>query len=150
MLRHSYGDIDRAFAQAHTIVELDLEVGRHSAVPMETRGAIGTYDVRGRHAAASTAPPKYPHRNRDTLARMLGRSPNSLHLHELHVGGGFGVRGELYPEDVLVCVAAMRLRRPIKWIEDRREHLLAPIIRASSVITRAWRWMPTGSFWHRR
>ena len=46
-------------------------------------------------------------------------------MHELQVGGGFGVRGELYPEDVLVCVAAMRLRRPVKWIEDRREHLIA-------------------------
>jgi carbon-monoxide dehydrogenase large subunit/6-hydroxypseudooxynicotine dehydrogenase subunit gamma len=44
---------------------------------------------------------------------------------ESHVGGGFGIRGELYPEDVLVCVAAMRLGRPVKWIEDRREHLIA-------------------------
>ena len=43
----------------------------------------------------------------------------------IHVGGGFGVRGELYPEDVLVCVAAEKLNRPIKWIEDRREHLIA-------------------------
>jgi carbon-monoxide dehydrogenase large subunit/6-hydroxypseudooxynicotine dehydrogenase subunit gamma len=68
---------------------------------------------------------KIPHRNRATLSRMLGRNPGSLHLHELHVGGGFGVRGELYPEDVLVLIAAMRLRRPIKWIEDRREHLMA-------------------------
>ena len=42
-----------------------------------------------------------------------------------HAGGGFGIRGELYPEDVLVCVAAMRLGRPVKWIEDRREHLIA-------------------------
>ena len=46
-------------------------------------------------------------------------------MHEAHVGGGFGIRGELYPEDVLVCVAAMRLGRPVKWIEDRREHLIA-------------------------
>jgi aerobic carbon-monoxide dehydrogenase large subunit len=46
-------------------------------------------------------------------------------VHESHVGGGFGIRGELYPEDVLVCVAAMRLGRPVKWIEDRREHLVA-------------------------
>ena len=51
--------------------------------------------------------------------------PSSLHLYEGHVGGGFGVRGELYPEDVLVCVAALRLGRPVKWIEDRREHLIA-------------------------
>jgi CO/xanthine dehydrogenase Mo-binding subunit len=124
VLRHGFGDADRAFAEAHTIVELDLEVGRHSAVPMETRGAIGTYDV-GLDMLRLYGAAKVPHRNRDTLAKMLGRNPTSLHLHELHVGGGFGVRGELYPEDVLVCVAALRLRRPVKWIEDRREHLLA-------------------------
>ena len=124
VLRYGYGDIERAFAHAHVVVELDLELGRHSAVPMETRGAIGTYDP-GADMLRLYGAAKVPHRNRDTLSKMLGRAPNSLHLHELHVGGGFGVRGELYPEDVLVCVAAMRLRRPIKWIEDRREHLIA-------------------------
>ncbi len=56
---------------------------------------------------------------------MLERPPSSIHVYESHVGGGFGIRGELYPEDVLVCVAAMRLGRPVKWIEDRREHLVA-------------------------
>jgi carbon-monoxide dehydrogenase large subunit/6-hydroxypseudooxynicotine dehydrogenase subunit gamma len=65
-----------------------------------------------------------PHRNRELLARMLKRSPSSITVHEAHVGGGFGIRGELYPEDVLVCVAAMRLGRAVKWIEDRREHLM--------------------------
>lgn len=124
VLRHSYGNVEQAFAKAHTVVELDLEIGRHSAVPMETRGAIGSYDP-GLDMLRLYGAAKVPHRNRDTLSKMLGRGPNSLHLHELHVGGGFGVRGELYPEDVLVLVAAMRLRRPIKWIEDRREHLMA-------------------------
>jgi aerobic carbon-monoxide dehydrogenase large subunit len=124
VLRYSYGDVDRAFAQAHTIIELELDVGRHSAVPMETRGAIGTYDA-GQDMLRLYGAAKIPHRNRVTLSRMLARNPHSLHLHELHVGGGFGVRGELYPEDVLVLVAAMRLGRPIKWIEDRREHLMA-------------------------
>jgi CO/xanthine dehydrogenase Mo-binding subunit len=66
-----------------------------------------------------------PHFNHDAIARMLGRAPSSVHLHEGHVGGGFGIRGELYPEDVLVCLAALRLGRPVKWIEDRREHLIA-------------------------
>jgi carbon-monoxide dehydrogenase large subunit/6-hydroxypseudooxynicotine dehydrogenase subunit gamma len=47
-----------------------------------------------------------------------------LHLHESHVGGGFGIRGEVYPEDVLVLVAAQRFERPVKWIEDRMEHLM--------------------------
>src|SRR5258708_1740312 len=58
-------------------------------------------------------------------ARLLRRSPGSVPLFEGHVGGGFAIRGELYPEDVLVCLAALRLARPVKWIEDRREHLIA-------------------------
>ena len=123
LLRHSYGDIEAAFAGAHAVVEFDLSIGRHSGVPMETRGAIGRYDaardVLELHGAA-----KVPHRNRETLVRMLGRKPASLHLYESHVGGGFGIRGELYPEDVLVLVAALRLGRPVKWIEDRQEHML--------------------------
>jgi CO/xanthine dehydrogenase Mo-binding subunit len=68
---------------------------------------------------------KVPHWNRDTLAQMLGRKRESVQLFEGHVGGGFGIRGELYPEDILVCAAALKFRKPIKWIEDRREHLIA-------------------------
>jgi aerobic carbon-monoxide dehydrogenase large subunit len=68
---------------------------------------------------------KVPHRNRDAMARMFGRSTSAVVLKEGNTGGGFGVRGELYPEDFLVCVAAMRLGRPVKWIEDRHEHLIA-------------------------
>jgi CO/xanthine dehydrogenase Mo-binding subunit len=56
---------------------------------------------------------------------MLSRPASSVHLFEDHVGGGFGVRGELYPEDVLACLGALRLGRPVKWVEDRREHLIA-------------------------
>lgn len=119
-----YGDVDAAFRSAHAVVEATLAIGRHSAVPIETRGAIARYDaardILELHGAA-----KVPHWNRAQIARMLGRAPASVQLFEGHVGGGFGVRGELYPEDVLVCVAAMRLRRPVKWIEDRREHLIA-------------------------
>ena len=118
------GDIDAAFRAAETIVALDLAIGRHSGVPMETRGAIARYDeandVLEMHGAA-----KVPHWNRDRLALMLGRQPDKVQLYEGHVGGGFGIRGEMYPEDVLVCAAALKFKRPIKWIEDRREHLIA-------------------------
>jgi carbon-monoxide dehydrogenase large subunit/6-hydroxypseudooxynicotine dehydrogenase subunit gamma len=124
LVRKGYGDVGAAFAAAHAVVALDLKTGRHSAVPLETRGAIACFDpaadVLRLYGAA-----KVPHWNRDALARMLGRPPGSIHLHEGHTGGGFGVRGELYPEDVLACLAALRLKRPIKWIEDRREHLMA-------------------------
>jgi aerobic carbon-monoxide dehydrogenase large subunit len=124
VIRQGYGDVDAAFREAAHIVELELTIGRHSGVPLETRGAIGRYDAaRGileLHGAA-----KVPHRNQELLARILGLPPSTIHVHESHVGGGFGVRGELYPEDVLVCVAARRFHRPVKWLEDRREHLIA-------------------------
>ena len=124
LLRQGYGDVDAAISGAHAIVELELAVGRHSGVPIETRGAIGRHDA-ARDIVELHGAAKVPHRVRELLALMLRRSPSSIHVHESHVGGGFGVRGELYPEDVLVCVAAMRLGRPVKWIEDRREHLVA-------------------------
>ena len=124
VVRKGYGDVAAAFAAAHASVTLELKIGRHSGVPLETRGAIACYDA-ARDVLDLYGAAKVPHWNRDTLARMLGRPASSLHLHEGHTGGGFGVRGELYPEDVLACLGALRLRRPVKWIEDRREHLIA-------------------------
>jgi len=123
VLQQGYGDVDAAMRGAHAVVELELAIGRHSGVPLETRGAIGRYDA-SRDMLELHGAAKVPHRNRDLLARMLKRSPSAISVHESHVGGGFGIRGELYPEDVLVCVAALRLGRPVKWIEDRREHLI--------------------------
>ena len=122
--RQGYGDVEKGLAEAAHVVELDLCMGRHSGVPLETRGAIGRYDaardVLELHGAA-----KVPHKNRESLARMLDRSPAGVHLYEGHTGGGFGIRGEIYPEDILVLVASMRLGRPVKWLEDRREHMIA-------------------------
>jgi carbon-monoxide dehydrogenase large subunit/6-hydroxypseudooxynicotine dehydrogenase subunit gamma len=123
IVRQGYGDVDAALRGAHAVVELELAVGRHSGVPIETRGAIGRYDA-SRDMLELHGAAKVPHRNRELLSRMLKRSPSGISVFESHVGGGFGIRGELYPEDVLVCVAAMRLGRPVKWIEDRREHLI--------------------------
>ncbi len=124
IIRQGYGDVDAVFKDAPHVVALELAIGRHSGVPLETRGAIGRYDAsRGileLHGAA-----KVPHRNQELLSRMLGIAPSAIHVHESHVGGGFGIRGELYPEDVLVCVAARKFNRAVKWIEDRREHLIA-------------------------
>jgi carbon-monoxide dehydrogenase large subunit len=124
VIEKAYGDIAGAFRSAHAVVELDLSIGRHSGVPLETRGAIARYDA-GRDLLELHGAAKVPHRNREQIAKILSRPLASVHLFEGHVGGGFGVRGELYPEDVLVCLGAIRLCRPVKWIEDRHEHLVA-------------------------
>ena len=124
LLQKAYGDVDAAFRNAHAIVSLELSIGRHSGVPMETRGAIARYDA-GRDTLELHGAAKVPHWNRDAIAQMLGRPKDSVQLYEGHVGGGFGIRGEIYPEDILVCAAALKFKRPVKWIEDRREHLTA-------------------------
>ena len=72
------------------------------------------------HGAAKVA-----FHNRAMLAKLMGLAEDAITMVESDVGGGFGVRGEFYPEDFLIPFAARRLGRPVKWIEDRREHLLA-------------------------
>ena len=124
LLEKGYGDLAAAFAAAESVVELEVAVGRHTGVPLETRGALAEFDPASGILTMKGAA-KVPHYNRDQVARMLDLPSDMVHLIEGHVGGGFGVRGELYPEDVLVCQAALRLKRPVKWIEDRYEHLMA-------------------------
>ena len=122
-LEGGYGDVEGAFADAHRVVELQAAVGRHSGIPLETRGLLARPAESGVLELHGIA--KVPHYNCVTIARMLGLESGQVVGREGHVGGGFGIRGELYPEDVLVAYAALKLGRPVKWVEDRREHLLA-------------------------
>ena len=122
-LENGYGDVDAAFAAAHRVVEVRAAVGRHSGIPMETRGLLARPVASGGVELYGIA--KVPHYNCATIADMLSLAPGQVVGREGHVGGGFGIRGELYPEDLLVTYAALKLDRPVKWVEDRREHMVA-------------------------
>ena len=118
------GDVERAFREAEYTRKEVLRVHRHTGNPMETRGLAASHDP-GRNELTVWGPTKVPHFNRAVLSSLLGLPEHRIHFVEPDVGGGFGIRGEFYPEDFLVPFAAMKLGRPVKWIEDRREHLMA-------------------------
>ncbi|MGH7313759.1 MAG: xanthine dehydrogenase family protein molybdopterin-binding subunit, partial [Candidatus Rokuibacteriota bacterium] len=118
------GDVDGALRQADVVLREVLDVQRHTAVPMETRGAVAEYDA-GRRVLSMWGMTKVPHWNRGVIAEHVGLPEHCVHFLQMDVGGAFGVRGELYPEDFLVALLALRTGRPVRWIEDRREHLMA-------------------------
>ena len=119
-----YGDVEASFARAARVVQIDIEIGRHSGVPLEPRALLAEVDpLTG--ALSIYGMTKVPVFNRDLLASLLGIDETLIHVHAVDAGGGFGVRGEFYPEDFLVPWLAWTLRRPVKWVEDRAEHLVA-------------------------
>ena len=116
------GDADTAFRTAAYVRRERFQVQRHTAVPMELRGLIAQWED-GRLTVHGAA--KVPFPNRRILAKQMGLPETAIRMVENDVGGGFGVRGEFYPEDFLIPFAARLTGRPVKWIEDRREHLIA-------------------------
>jgi aerobic carbon-monoxide dehydrogenase large subunit len=119
------GTLDDAFAKADLVIKETFRIQRHAAVPLETRGLLAEYDAKTESLTVWGAA-KIPHVNRTILARLLGWSDMSrVRMVELHVGGGFGARGEFYPEDFLIPYAAIRTGRPVAWVEDREENLRA-------------------------
>jgi carbon-monoxide dehydrogenase large subunit len=118
----SSGDVEAAFASAHLVVEERVRCQRHGSVPLEPRGLLADHDRRTGVLTVWGAA-KIVHVNRRILARLLDWPEERVRLIELHVGGGFGGRGEFYPEDYLIPLCALRLGRPVKWTADREEEL---------------------------
>jgi aerobic carbon-monoxide dehydrogenase large subunit len=123
-LRQRAGDLDAALAQADHVVRQRYVVQRIVPAPLETRGVLAQYQP---HADLLTVwnATQAPHRVKHFLVHLLQRPEQAVRVIAPDVGGSFGVKDCLFPEDVLMPYLAMRLGRPVKWIEERRENMLA-------------------------
>src|SRR2546426_2044957 len=116
------GDADRAFRSAEIVTRGRSYVHRYTGMPLETRGVLADYD-RGTRCLTVRSSTQWPHTLRDALREVLGLAENQVRVIAPDVGGGFGVKQEIYPEEILLALLAMRHSSPVKWIETRHEHL---------------------------
>jgi carbon-monoxide dehydrogenase large subunit len=118
------GDVEGAFGSADIVVEARLVNQRLIPLAMEPRACSAVWDAAaGRLTVWGDT--QVPHRMRDFIARHLGLPPERVHLMTARVGGGFGAKIPIYPEDLLVPYLARRLGRPVRWAATRREDILA-------------------------
>ncbi len=118
------GDADAAFKTADYVRRERFKIQRHAAMFMEPRGFVAEWnETEGKLTVWGAA--KTAWHNRRVLAAALGLEVEAVDLIEVDVGGGFGSRGEFYPEDYLIPAAAKIVQRPVKWTEDRREHMMS-------------------------
>ena len=119
------GDVDAAFATAAVVVERELTTNRHAGNPMECRAVVAEWD-RWDDKLTLWAGTQIPHLVRNMLAEILGLAEGNIRVIAPDVGGGFGTKSLLYPEDVALCLIARTMPgHPVKWVEDRSEHLQA-------------------------
>ena len=117
------GDVDRALARAPHRLKRRFHHHRYAAMPMECRGVVGLHDSRT-DTVTIWSSTQVVHWVRREAAAVLQLPEARIRCVALDVGGGFGVKGHVYPEDLLIPFLARRLGRPVQWIEDRREHLI--------------------------
>lgn len=118
------GDAAAAFAAADYVRRESFHVHRHTGITMETRGVLARWDEAAGHMTVWGAT-KVPFANRRILAGLMDLAEDAVDMIEGDAGGSYGVRGEFFPEDFLIPFAARLLGRPVKWVEDRREHFLS-------------------------
>jgi carbon-monoxide dehydrogenase large subunit len=120
-----HGDAEGALAGAEVVVRERFAVQRQAPLPLETRGALADLGPDGLLTLWSTTQNAHPLRR--AVSRVAGLAPERIRVVAPDVGGGFGGKGVLYPEDLLVALLALRTGRPVKWVEDRAEHLRSAI-----------------------
>jgi carbon-monoxide dehydrogenase large subunit len=117
---HRHGDVDGVFARAAIVLSERFTHGRCAAAPLEPRGVAADWDGDSLTVWASTQTPSIL---RDALAAALGLDATRVRVVVPDVGGGFGLKMHVFPEDLAVAALARRLGRPVKWVEERRENL---------------------------
>jgi CO/xanthine dehydrogenase Mo-binding subunit len=118
------GDVAAALTASPRRARLTLQIGRAGGQPMETRGLVAEYNAMA-GLLTVWASTQVPHQVRQFLCDLLGLEPHCVRVLAPDVGGGFGAKLIVYPEDVLIPLLALRLGRPVRWLEDRVEHMLA-------------------------
>jgi carbon-monoxide dehydrogenase large subunit len=120
----SYGDVEAAFKNAGHVFEEEMALHRGAAMTLEGRAVLANYDPAGDLLTVWSAT-QTPHLCRGSLADLFERNLESIRVIAPFVGGGFGTKAPFYPEEAVIPAAAMKLGRPVKWQEDRREHFLS-------------------------
>ncbi len=119
-----YGEVDQAFARAAHVFKEDLLQHRGAAHPMECRAVLAATDALG-GTLTIWANTQAPHQLRDVYCRMTGTADDRVRVIAPNTGGGFGSKVQTYPEHIATAAAALLAKRPVKYIEDRREHFLS-------------------------
>ena len=117
-------ELDRIFSTAALVLDATFATGRVTAVPMEGRGSVAEWDHREDRLILHVST-QVPHLVRTTVADVIGIPEHKVRVIAPDVGGGFGLKCVVGREEVLLAALALRLRRPVKWIEDRQENLTA-------------------------
>ena len=120
----SYGDVDAAFKNAPHVFEEEMYQHRGGAMTLEGRAVLASQDAASGLLTVWSST-QTPHLCRGTLADLLERDLESIRVIAPFVGGGFGTKAPFYPEEAVIPAAAIKLGRPVKWQEDRREHFLS-------------------------
>ena len=122
--RNAVGDVATAFAAADTVMGETFHIQRYVGMPIEGRGAVAVWDRRDGTLTTWNST-QVSHFVQQGLSAALELPPHKIRVIAPDLGGGFGTKASGYAEDVLVPLAAIRLNRPVKWTEDRREHMMS-------------------------
>jgi aerobic carbon-monoxide dehydrogenase large subunit len=118
------GDVDAAFRNAHLVVKRKFRIGRKQALCLEGRGSVAGYRE-NTFTLTLWISHQLPYVVRHYVAKHLHMAETDVRVIVPHTGGGFGQKASIYPEEFVCAYLALQLRRPVKWVEDRLENMVA-------------------------